>query len=52
MLSQRIRGLNLRLTLENLTDSDFEFTQGNDPDPQRLFRLGRTIALSVGYSIF
>ena len=33
MLSQRYRGLNIRLTLENLTDSEFMFTQGNEPTP-------------------
>jgi hypothetical protein len=34
--------------LENLTDSDYSFTQG--PRTQRLFRLGRTVALSFGYT--
>jgi len=50
VLSQRIRGLNVRLSLENLTDSDFLFTQGSED--QRIYRLGRTIALSFGYSLF
>jgi TonB-dependent receptor len=52
VLSQRIRGLNIRLTLENLTDSEFKFTQGTEPDPQRLFKLGRVIGLSFGYNVF
>jgi hypothetical protein len=50
VLAQRIRGLNVRLTLENLTDGEFLFTQGTED--QRSYRLGRTIALSFGYNIF
>jgi TonB-dependent receptor len=50
VLSQRYRGLNIRLTLENLTDNDFEFTQGTEVP--RFYKLGRTIALSFGYSLF
>ena len=52
VFAQRIRGLGVRLTFENVTDSDYEFTQVGAPDPQRLFRLGRTIALSFGYNVF
>jgi hypothetical protein len=40
----------VRLTLENLTDGEFLFTQGTED--QRSYRLGRTIALSFGYNIF
>ncbi len=50
VFSQRVRGLGLRLTIENLTDSDYLFTQGIEE--QRRYRLGRTIALSLGYSLF
>jgi TonB-dependent receptor len=50
VLSQRFRGLNVRLTLENLTDSEFKFTQG--VEDQRTFKLGRVIALSFGYNVF
>ena len=50
MLSQRIKGLNVRLTMENLTDSEFLFTQG-DQTP-RSYKLGRTIGLSFGYNLF
>ena len=50
VLSQRVKGLNIRLTLENLTDSDFLFTQGNRD--QRVYKLGRVVALSLGYSLF
>jgi TonB-dependent receptor len=54
VFSQRIKGLGIRLTLENLTDSDYEFTQtlGSSTEVQRLFRLGRTVALSFGYNVF
>src|SRR5687767_2546978 len=52
VFAQRIRGLGIRLTLENVTDSDWKFTQEGAPDPQRLFRLGRTVALSLGYNVF
>jgi len=47
---QRLRGLSLRLTLENLTDGEFLYTQGDDT--QRSYKLGRTIQFSVAYSIF
>ncbi|HKY22181.1 MAG TPA: outer membrane beta-barrel protein [Vicinamibacterales bacterium] len=52
VLSQKIRSLNVRLTLENLTDSEYRFTQGSESAPQRLFKLGRVVALSFGYNIF
>ena len=50
VFSQRVRGLALRLTLENLTDSKYLFTQGSEE--QRVFKLGRTIAVSLGYNLF
>jgi hypothetical protein len=52
VFAQRLRGLNVRLTLENLTDSDYLFSQAGADDPQRLYKLGRTIALSFGYNVF
>jgi hypothetical protein len=52
VVAQRFGGLGVRLTLENLTDSDYLFTQAGAPDPQRLYRLGRTIAVSFGYNVF
>jgi outer membrane receptor protein involved in Fe transport len=52
VLSQRIRGLSLRLSLDNLTDSDYLFTQTGAPDPQRLYKLGRTVSFSVSYNVF
>jgi hypothetical protein len=50
VLQQRLRGLNLRFTAENMTDEDYRFTQGQED--QRLFRLGRTFTVSVGFSAF
>ena len=50
VLQQRLRGLNVRFTAENLTDEDYRFTQG--PEDQRLFRLGRTFTVSFGFSAF
>ncbi|MGH9220758.1 MAG: hypothetical protein ACRD1W_15740, partial [Vicinamibacterales bacterium] len=40
----------LRFSGENLTDSDITFSQGNQT--QRIFKLGRTIGVSVGFSVF
>ena len=51
MLSQRVRGLNIRLTLENLTDSDFKFTQGSER-AARSSSSGARSALSFGYNLF
>jgi hypothetical protein len=50
VFAQRIGGLSMRLTLENLTDAKYLFTQG--AEDQRVFRMGRTIAMSFGYSLF
>jgi outer membrane receptor protein involved in Fe transport len=50
VFQQRLRGLNLRFTAENLTDEDYRFTQG--PEDQRLFRLGRTFTVSFNFSAF
>jgi TonB-dependent receptor len=53
VFGQRIRGFGIKLTLENLTDSDYLFTQALTAiETQRLYRLGRTIALSFGYNVF
>ena len=53
VFAQRIRGLGIRLTLENLTDTDYRFTQTlSTTEDQRLYRLGRTVALSFGYNVF
>jgi hypothetical protein len=53
VFSQRLRSLGIRLTLENLTDSDYLFTQTlTATRTQRLFKLGRTVALSFSYNVF
>lgn len=50
VMSQRIGRLNVRFAADNLTDSAYLFTQGSET--QRLFKLGRSFALSVGVSVF
>jgi hypothetical protein len=53
VFSQRIRGLGIRLNLENLTDTDYLFTQTlTREETQRLYKLGRTVTLSFGYNVF
>jgi hypothetical protein len=53
VFSQRIRGLGIRLSLENLTDSEYLFTQTLTTEAQqRLYKAGRTVALSFGYNVF
>ena len=53
VFAQRIRGLGIRLSLENLTDTDYLFTQTLTSDEtQRLYRLGRTVSLSFGYNVY
>jgi hypothetical protein len=53
VFAQRIRRLGVRLTVENLTDSDYEFTQTlSSRETQRLFSMGRTVALSFGVNMF
>ena len=53
VFGQKIRSLGIRLTLENLTDSDYQWTQTlSTVETQRLYRLGRTVALSFSYNVF
>ncbi len=49
-VSKRLDRVNLRFSLDNLTDRQVEFTQGTEL--QRAYRLGRTLAFQVGYSLF
>jgi len=49
-LGQRLGRVQIRLTLENLTDAEHRFEQG--PEVQRLFKSGRVALLSLGYSAF
>jgi outer membrane receptor protein involved in Fe transport len=50
VIGQRIGRFNIRATVDNLTDPDWQFTQGDES--QRRFRLGRTFGVSVGVSVF
>ena len=53
VFSQRITGLGIRLTMENLNDPDYVFTQTlTTTETQRLFKFGRTITLSFGLNVF
>jgi outer membrane receptor protein involved in Fe transport len=54
VLAYRWRGLGMRLNVENLTDADYRFTQGNAAveRTQRFFKLGRTVGLSFSYNVF
>jgi outer membrane receptor protein involved in Fe transport len=49
-LSHRFDRLNLRFSLDNLTDAPIEFTQGGEL--QRGYNYGRVFALQFGYSLF
>jgi outer membrane receptor protein involved in Fe transport len=51
VLSARVaRKLNVRFGVDNLTDADYEFSQGGQL--QRLFTFGRTFTLNLGFSAF
>jgi len=53
VFGQKVGSLGIRLTLENLTDSDYQWTQTlSTTETQRLYRLGRTVALSFSYNLF
>jgi outer membrane receptor protein involved in Fe transport len=43
-----------RLSLENLTDEAYVFTQGigDDLEEQRNFKLGRTVALTLSFTLW
>jgi outer membrane receptor protein involved in Fe transport len=51
VITQRFgRRFSVRLSGENLTDADYQFTQGSET--QRLFKFGRTVGVSVGLNVF
>jgi outer membrane receptor protein involved in Fe transport len=50
VVALRVGKLNVRVIGENLTDSEWLFTQG--PEEQRVFKLGRTFAVSFGVDVF
>ena len=53
VFAHRIRGLGIRFTVDNLTDSEYLFTQALDvTETQRVFKMGRTIGLSFSFSAF
>jgi hypothetical protein len=53
VIGQRVRGVGLRLTMENLNNPDYLFTQTlTTTETQRLFKMGRTIGVSVTFNAF
>jgi outer membrane cobalamin receptor len=50
VVSQRVGRMNVKLSLDNLTDAPYLFAQGGED--QRRFTLGRTVGLSVGFRAF
>ena len=51
VLVQKIgQKLNLRFSVENVTDADYLHTQGDRR--QRLYRLGRTFGVAFGLDVF
>jgi hypothetical protein len=50
VFGQTVGRFGVRLNVENLTDSAWIFTQGSEE--QRVFKLGRTVSVSVGYTLF
>lgn len=52
--NQRIGRLGVRFGVENLTDSEYRFTQGEGANEfrQRLYQFGRTFTLSFGYNFY
>jgi hypothetical protein len=49
-VGQRVGRFNVRFTVDNVSDSKFLFTQGGED--QRVFKLGRTVGMSVGLNVF
>jgi outer membrane receptor protein involved in Fe transport len=50
VFSQRINRVNVRFSVDNVTDSEFLFTQGDEE--QRSFKPGRTFGFSLGLNVF
>jgi outer membrane receptor protein involved in Fe transport len=50
VFGQRVGRFSLRFSVDNVTDSDYLFTQGDET--QRLYKLGRSYQLSFGLSVF
>jgi hypothetical protein len=49
-LSQRLSRFTVRVNFENLTNPTYRFTQGGQD--ARTFKIGRTVAVSFGMSLF
>jgi TonB-dependent receptor len=54
VFSQRWRNVGFRLNFENLTDSDYLFTQSTSlvEEEQRAYQLGRTISVGFSFGLF
>jgi hypothetical protein len=53
VFAQRIRSFGVRLAFDNLTDSDYLYTQTLTTDmTQRLYKLGRTVSLSFSLNVY
>lgn len=53
VFSHKVRGFGIRFGVDNLTNSDYHFTQTlTDVETQRLYKLGRTVTFSVSYNVF
>jgi outer membrane receptor protein involved in Fe transport len=50
VFGQRFGRFNVRFAVDNVTDADWQFTQGDRV--QRLFKLGRTFGVSFGVNVF
>jgi hypothetical protein len=50
VIGQRLGRFNVRFDADNISDTDYLFTQG--AETQRLFKLGRTFSVSIGLSVF
>jgi outer membrane receptor protein involved in Fe transport len=50
VFGQHFGRFNIRFSADNVTDSEYLFTQGNET--QRVFTLGRSFQLSLGLSVF
>ena len=49
VLSKRWSQASLKLAFTNLTDQDYEYTQGADGPTQRIYNLGRSMSFGVTY---
>ena len=50
VFAQRFGRLSARFSIDNVTDSEYRFTQG--PEIQRLYKLGRVYQFSFGVNVF